>query len=76
MTTSISIEVDTDTARLFTAASAQDRRKLELLLGLRLRELSAGSARPLAEIMEEIGGQAVARGLTPELLEFLLQRTD
>jgi hypothetical protein len=37
----ISLEVDADTARAFAAASVEDRRKLELLPGLRLRELTA-----------------------------------
>jgi hypothetical protein len=54
------------------AASAEDRRKLQLLLRLRLRELTGSPARPLKEIMDEIGRCAEARGLTPELLESLL----
>jgi hypothetical protein len=69
----ISLEVDVETARAFSAASTEDRRKLQLLLGLRLRELTAGRVRPLKEIMDEIGAQAEARGLTPEILESLLR---
>ena len=68
----ISIKVDADAARLFTDASTQEKRQLELLLNLRLRELTAPSARPLREIMDEIGDNATARGLTPELLESFL----
>lgn len=68
----ISIEVDADIARVFTAASADERRKLQLLLGLRLRELTVGPARPLQDIMQEIGTRAETRGLTPEILESLL----
>ncbi|HET6423563.1 MAG TPA: hypothetical protein VFG20_07750 [Planctomycetaceae bacterium] len=71
-TASISIEVDEDMARAFAGASAEQRRKLEFLLGLRLRELTNPSARPLAEVMENIGARAAARGLTPEVLESLL----
>jgi hypothetical protein len=71
-TATISIEVDADTARVFSVASAEERRKLQLLLGLRLRELTAGPARPLKDIMDEIGARAEARGLTPEILEALL----
>jgi len=71
-TATISIEVDADSARVYSEASAQERQKLELLLGLRLRELTAGSTRPLKDIMDEIGARAEARGLTPELLESLL----
>ena len=68
----ISIEVDADMARVFTAASAEERRKLQLLLGLRLRELTVGPARPLKDIMQEMGMRAESRGLTPEILESLL----
>jgi hypothetical protein len=71
--TTIALEVDADTARAFAAASPEDRRKLELLLRLRLRELTARPARPLEEIMDEIGHYAAARGLTPEILELLLR---
>lgn len=68
----ISIKVDEESALAFTEASAEERRKLELLLALRLRELTVGSARPLKQIMDEIGAQAEARGLTSEILESLL----
>ena len=71
-TASISIEVDEVSARAFSQASAEEQRKLQLLLALRLRELTTGPARPLNEIMDEIGAQAEARGLTPEILESLL----
>jgi hypothetical protein len=72
-TATISLEVDADTARVFSEASAEDRRKLQLLLRLRLRELTARSARPLKEIMDEIGRHAEAQDLTPEILESLLR---
>jgi hypothetical protein len=71
-TATISIKVDPDTARAFVSASDQDRRKLQLLLSLRLRELTAVRSRPLKEIMDEMGARAQARGLTPEILESLL----
>jgi hypothetical protein len=71
-TATISLEVDPDTARAFTEAPTEQRLKLQLLLKLRLRELTAGTPRPLKQIMEEIGQEAEARGLTPEILESLL----
>jgi hypothetical protein len=72
-TATISLEVDADTARAFAAASDEDRRKLQLLLSLRLRELTVRPPRPLKEVMDEIGRDAEARGLTPEILESLLR---
>jgi hypothetical protein len=72
-TATIALEVDADTARAFAAASAEDQRKLQLLLSLRLRELTTRPARPFKEVMDEIGRNAEARGLTPEILESLLR---
>jgi len=69
----ISVQLDADAARAFASASAEDRRKLELLLSLRLRELTARPARPLKEVMDEIGRHAESCGLTPEILESLLR---
>jgi hypothetical protein len=71
-TATMSIPVDADTAQAFAKASAEDRRKLQLLLGLRLRELTSAPGRPLKTIMDEIGARAEARGMTPEVLESLL----
>jgi hypothetical protein len=68
----IAIEVDSETARAFAATPPEERRKLQLLLRLRLRELTVRPARPLKQIMHEIGLEAEARGLTPEILESLL----
>jgi hypothetical protein len=69
----ISIEVDSDTAQAYAAATAEDKRKLQLLLNLRLREIVSKPSRPLSQIMDEIGAEAQAQGLTPEILEPLLQ---
>jgi len=70
--TTISIRVGDETAQAFSGASLEDRRKLELLLDLRLRELLGGPTRPLDQIMDEVGAQAVGQGLTQEGLEALL----
>lgn len=71
-TATISIEVDAEAARAFSLASDEERRKLQLLLSLRLRELTSKPSRPLKEVMDAIGAQAEARGLTPDILESLL----
>jgi hypothetical protein len=68
----ISIQVDPDIAQAFSQASPDDRRKMQLLLNLRLRELTAGPVRPLAVIMDEIGTHAAAQGLTPDILESMI----
>lgn len=67
----ITIPLDTQTARIYTGASAEDKKKLRLLLSLWLREFAV-TPTPLQVIMDEISEKAQARGLTPEILESLL----
>jgi hypothetical protein len=71
-TARISIEVDGESARAFSEAAPEDQRKLQLLLALRLRELTTRHDRSLMQIMDDIGAEAEARGLTPQILESLL----
>jgi hypothetical protein len=68
----ISLEVDADLARAYSSAPPEEQRKLQLLLGLRLRELTEKPVRSLKEVMDDIGREAEAKGLTPEILESLL----
>lgn len=70
-TANITIPLDSQTARIYTGASAEDKRKLRLLLSLWLREFAV-SPRPLKVIMDEISEKAQARGLTPDILESIL----
>ena len=70
-TKSITISVNADAARVYESASADQRRKMDALLSLRLSEV-AREARPLEEVMREISRKARDRGLTPEILESLL----
>lgn len=72
MTKTIPIPVSDETAEAYASASDEDRRKIELLTSLRLGELVRGPVRPLQEIMDEIGAEAEAAGLTEKLLESLL----
>jgi hypothetical protein len=71
-TQTITIEVDPQSARAFSEASPEDRRKLQLLLSLRLRDLTANPGKSLTAVMDEIGVRAEERGLTAELLASLL----
>jgi hypothetical protein len=71
-TSYISIEVNSDVAQAFTAASPAERRKLQLLLSLRLLELTSAPSRSLSAIMDEAAARAKAQGLTPAILESLL----
>ncbi len=71
-TSTISLEVDSDTARAFSEASAQEQQKIQLQLALRLRQLLNRPVRPLKDVMNEISREAQERGLTPEILESIL----
>jgi hypothetical protein len=74
--TTIRIPVDVDVAQAFAAASPEARRKMQLLLSLRLRELTTSTLPPLKDLMNTMASTARARGLTPEILEQLLQDDD
>lgn len=71
MAAQITVSVDTDVADAYRSASTSDRRKLDLLINLRLREATE-SRKSLQEIMREISRNARRRGLRPEILQSLL----
>ncbi|MCX6055749.1 MAG: hypothetical protein NTZ74_12730 [Chloroflexi bacterium] len=68
----ISLQVLPEAARAFLKASEEDRRKLELLISLRLLEV-ARARKPLEEVMRGISRSALARGLTPDILDDILK---
>ncbi len=68
----ISITVPEDAAERFRCATPEERRKLELILSLRLQDLVDRPPRSVAEIMNEVGSQVSAAGLTEADLESLL----
>jgi hypothetical protein len=72
-TTTITIQVDAEAAKAFAAASPEEQRKIQLLLSLRLQDLTTSQGKSLKTVMDEIGARAEARGLTPEILESLLR---
>lgn len=67
----VTIKVDEETARAYRAASDEDRRKIDALLGLKLRHLTR-SQTSIKTYMDEVSRRAQQRGLTPEKLESLL----
>ncbi len=70
-TQNITIRVSPEAARAYQEAPAGERRKLDALLSLKLSEV-ARSPRPLEQVMGEISRKAQERGLTPEILDELL----
>jgi len=70
-TREIKIRVNAEAARIFQTVSEEQRRKMEILLSLKLSDLT-DSKRSLEEIMSDISRKAKERGLTPEILDDLL----
>ena len=71
MTEQITVSVDSDIATIYRSASVEDRRKLDLLINLRLRDV-AESGISLTEIMSDVSRNAQRRGLTREILQSIL----
>jgi hypothetical protein len=70
-TKTITIRVSDEAASTYETASAAQRRKLDALLSLKLSELGRDK-RPLETIMSELSRKAQERGLTPEILQSIL----
>lgn len=67
----ITVSVDSEVAKAYRSASDSDRRKLDLLINLRLRDVIK-PGKSLREIISEISRNAQRRGLTPEILQSIL----
>ena len=70
-TRTITIRVSPEAALAYETAPAEQQRKLDILLSLKLTEMRR-SKRPLEAIMSEISRKAQARGLTETILESIL----
>ena len=73
MPRTIALPVDDKAGRAYANASPEEKQKIQLLLRLRLRDLTAPAVRGVGEIMDDVGARARARGLTPKILASLLR---
>ena len=71
MAEQITVSADPDVAVTYRNASDHDRRKLDLMVNLRLREVTA-PGRSVRETMVEVSRNAQQRGLTPDILRSIL----
>lgn len=69
----ITIPLDPQTARAYELAAPEEKRKIQAVLSLWVRQLAFEEKQPLQEILDEVGAKAKARGLTPEILDSLLK---
>jgi hypothetical protein len=70
-TKAITIQVSAEAATAYENAPADQRRRLDVLLSLKLAEATRAT-RPLEIVMSEISREAQARGMTPEVLKSIL----
>ncbi len=66
----ITIPVENELAEAYRQADQQQRQKIETLLNIALKK--AIYPKPLLTIMQEASQQAIANGMTPEILESIL----
>jgi hypothetical protein len=69
----ITIPIDPQTVRAYESAAPDEKQKIQVLLGIWLRELAARDYPSLQEILDEVGDKAKARGFTPEILGSLVE---
>lgn len=72
-TATITIPVDQQTARYYNDARDDEKRKIQALVGLWVRDLAMHNKPSLEQIMDEASRKAQERGLTPEILESILK---
>jgi len=67
----ITIPLDPETALAYASASPEDKRKIQALLSLWVRELATPGTPSLQQVLDATGKKAKARGLTPDILDLL-----
>lgn len=71
--TTITIPLDPQTAKAYDSAAPEDKRKIQALLSLWLRDLTARQSPSLRQVLDEVGAKAKSRGLSPEILDSLMK---
>jgi len=67
----VNIPLDTETAKIYEKAPLAEKKKMQILLSLWLREFEKPSV-SLDELMDDVSRKAQQRGLTPEILDSIL----
>ncbi|MCA9872069.1 MAG: hypothetical protein H6659_04815 [Ardenticatenaceae bacterium] len=69
----IRIQLDNKTARAYESSSQEQRERLQQLIGFMLQEFAESTPQSLLSLMDDMSQEAAAHGLTPEILDSLLQ---
>jgi len=70
--TTIVLPIDEATAYVYNAASSEEKQKVQRLFRMLLREITLNSTVSMKQVMDDIGRNAEAQGLTPAILEDIL----
>jgi hypothetical protein len=68
----ITIPVDSEAAKAYREASPDFQRKLQLLVSVWIQEAAHMDDARMFSLMDEVGARAEAKGLTPEILQSIL----
>jgi len=67
----VNLSLENETAKIYQRASSAEKKKMQVLLSLWLREFEKPSI-SLDKLMDDVSRKAQERGLTPEILESIL----
>ena len=70
MIESITIPVDSEVAKHYRESEPEQQQKIVIFINVMLKK--AMNQKPLIEVMEEASKQAIANGMTPEILDSIL----
>jgi hypothetical protein len=68
----ITLEVTPEIAQAYQFASLEERQQIQQIVSLLLKKEKENDIDFLRKIMDEISDRATARGLTPEILEAII----
>jgi hypothetical protein len=69
----ITIPLDPETAKAYKEARPIEKKKMQALVSLWLRDLATESPARLDQVLDEVSDKAAQRGLTPKILDALLK---
>ena len=72
-TNRITIPLDPETAKAYRGAPPAEKKKMQALVRLWLRDLATEKPAKLTHILDDVSEKAVQRGLTPKILDALLK---
>ena len=70
--TTITLEVPSEIAEAYEISSPEEKQQIQYLITLLLKRKDENDLEFLRKIMDEISDRAIARGLTPEILESII----